>query len=155
VTGASPPGVVFDCVAYLQAVAGPSGPAARLLELLEAGRFALYVSDHVLAEVREVLDRPKVRAKNPAVTDESTAELLARLARLATKVNDIPNVFTLPRDPDDEPYVNLALAAGANYLVTRDKDLLDLMRDPGFRAKHPHLTILNPVALLHVLGPSL
>src|SRR3954451_6207327 len=37
------PGVVFDCVIDLQAVAGPSGPAARLLGLLEAGWFTLYV----------------------------------------------------------------------------------------------------------------
>ena len=147
------PGVVFDCVAYLQAVAGPSGPASRLLRLLEARRFTIYVSDHVLAEIREVLERPKVRAKNPAVTDETTGELLDRLARLATKVSEVPNLYSLPRDPDDEPYVNLALAAGADYLVTRDKDLLDLMYDPDFRASHPHLTILNPVALLQLLTP--
>jgi putative PIN family toxin of toxin-antitoxin system len=147
------PGVVFDCVVYLQAVAGPSGPAARLLGLLEAGRFTLYLSDHVLSEVREVLERPRVRAKNPAVTDETTRELLDRLTLLATKVVDVPSLFSLPRDPDDEPYVNLALAADANYLVTRDKDLLDLMNDPEFRARHPQLTILNPVALLQVLTP--
>jgi putative PIN family toxin of toxin-antitoxin system len=112
------------------------------------------VSDHVLAEVREVLERPRVRAKNPAVTDETTRELLDRLARIATKVADVPSLFSLPRDPDDEPYVNLALAADADYLVTRDRDLLDLMNDPGFRASHPRLIILNPVALLQVLTPT-
>jgi putative PIN family toxin of toxin-antitoxin system len=139
-------------VAYLQAVAGPSGPAARLLDLFEAGRFTLYVSDHVLAEVREVLERPRVRAKNPAITDETTARLLDRLARLATKVVDVPDLFSLPRDPDDEPYINLALAASAGYLLTRDKDLLDLMNDPDFRSRYPRLTILNPVAMLQVLA---
>jgi putative PIN family toxin of toxin-antitoxin system len=154
VSGGGPPRVVFDCVAYLQAVAGPSGPAARLLELVEGGRFILFVSDHVLAEVREVLERPRVRAKNPAVTDETTTELLDRLGRLATKVADVPPLFTLPRDPDDEPYINLALTTNADYLVTRDKDLLDLMSDPAFRASHPQLTILNPVALLRLLTPS-
>ena len=152
-SGESLPGVVFDCVVYLQAVAGPSGPASRLLELLEAGRFTLYVSDDVLSEVREVLGRPKVRAKNPAITDETIRELFDCLARLATKVSDIPSLFSLPRDPDDEPYVNLALAADADYLVTRDLDLLDLMNDSDFRARHPQLTILNPVALLQVLTP--
>lgn len=148
------PGVVLDCVAYLQAVAGPTGPAARLLGLLEAGRFTLYVSDHVLAEVGDVLRRPKVRAKNPAITEETTADLLERLARQATKVADVPSQYSLPRDPDDEPYVNLALAANADYLVTRDNDLLDLMNDATFRAGHPQLTILNPVALLRLLDPS-
>lgn len=149
----SGPGVVLDCVVFLQAVAGPTGPAAQLLGLLEEGRFTLYVSDHVLAEIEEVLKRPKVRAKNRAISDEATAALLERLARLATGVADIPTRFPLPRDPDDEPYVNLALATNADYLVTRDNDLLDLMNDATFRADHPRLTILNPVALLRLLGP--
>jgi putative PIN family toxin of toxin-antitoxin system len=137
---------------YLQAVAGPSGPAARLLtEFLEAGRFTLYVSEHILCEVTEVLERPRVRAKNRNVSDESTRELLDRLGRLAQTVADVPRTFVLPRDPDDEPYVDLALSADAEYLVTRDKDLLDLMQDDHFRARYPRLTILDPVAFLKIL----
>ena len=65
----------------------------------------------------------------------------------------MPSLFSLPRDPDDEPYLNLAIAAGADYLVTWDKDLLDLMQDASFRAQYPRLTILNPVALLQILTP--
>jgi len=141
-------------VIYLQALAGPSGPAARLLtELLEARRFTLYVSDEILGEVREVLERPRVRAKNPTVTDESTRELFDRLARLAQRVTDIPHRFSLARDPDDEPYIDLTLAVNADYLVTRDKDMLDLMQDEGFRTRFPHLQILNPVAFLQALTP--
>ena len=45
----------------------------------------------------------------------------------------------------------LAIAANADYLVTWDKDMLDLMQDEGFRIQYPRLTILNPVALLQVL----
>lgn len=43
--------------------------------------------------------------------------------------------FSYERDPKDEPYVNLALAAGAKYLVTRDKDLLDLMSEGVSQAR--------------------
>ncbi len=50
----SGPGVVINCVAYLQVVAGPTGPAARLLGLLEAGRFTLYgVDSQKVAMIRE------------------------------------------------------------------------------------------------------
>ena len=31
-------------------------------------------------------------------------------------------------DPDDQPFIDLALAAGANWLLTRDKALLALAR---------------------------
>ena len=61
-------------------------------------------------------------------------------------------MFTLDRDPKDEIYVNLAIEAGASYLVSRDKDLLDLMNDPDFRSRFPGLTILDPVAFLKELS---
>jgi predicted nucleic acid-binding protein len=44
-------------------------------------------------------------------------------------INEVPRVFEYPRDPNDEPYINLAIPARAKYLVSRDKDLLDLMSD--------------------------
>jgi putative PIN family toxin of toxin-antitoxin system len=44
----------------------------------------------------------------------------------------VSNDFRYPRDPDDEAVINLAIEAGARYLVSRDKDLLDLMNDRTF-----------------------
>lgn len=40
------------------------------------------------------------------------------------------------------------MAANATFLVSRDKDLLDLMNDPDFRGRFPDLSILDPVAFL-------
>jgi putative PIN family toxin of toxin-antitoxin system len=148
------PGVVFDTMILYQATANLAGPAAELLRQLEAGRFILYVSDEILNEARDVLSRPKLRAKNPRVTDETVQETFDLLDRLAQTVSYVPSLFSLPRDPDDEPYLNLAIAVDADYLVTWDKDLLDLMQAAGFRAQYPRLTILNPVALLRILTPQ-
>jgi uncharacterized protein len=147
------PGVVFDTMILYQATANLTGPAAEFLRQLEAGRFTLYVSDEILDEARDVLGQPKLRDKNPRVTDETVQQTFDLLGRLARTVSKVPSLFSLPRDPDDEPYLNLAIAADADYLVTRDKDLLDLMQDAGFRAQYPRLTILSPVALLRLLMP--
>ena len=38
-----------------------------------------------------------------------------------------PRDLIYQRDEDDEPYINLAIEVGAQFLVSRDKDLLDLM----------------------------
>jgi predicted nucleic acid-binding protein len=64
-----------------------------------------------------------------------------------------PKRFELPRDPDDEPYLNLALEAGAQFLVTRDRDLLDLRRwdtseGRDFQSRFPQLKILDPVTFI-------
>jgi predicted nucleic acid-binding protein len=45
-------------------------------------------------------------------------------------------------------YVNLAIDRSARFVVTRDADLLDLMRDEHFQKSHPGITILDPVAFL-------
>ncbi len=145
------PAVVFDTMILYQATASLTGPAAELLRRLEAGQFILYVSDEILDEARDVLSRPKLRAKNSRVTDETVQETFDLLDRLARTVPGVPSLFSLPRDPDDEPYLNLAITTDVDYLTTWDKDLLDLMQDAGFRAQYPRLTILNPVALLQIL----
>ena len=59
----------------------------------------------------------------------------------------------LPRDPDDEPYLNLALEADAQFLVTRDRDLLDLMRSDtkegrDSQSRFPDLKIVDPVMFM-------
>jgi putative PIN family toxin of toxin-antitoxin system len=111
------------------------------------------VSDAIIEEVRDVLGRPRLRAKNPAITDDSIAEFCGRVEKLAQRIDPVPAVIALARDPDDEPYLNLAISASADYLVTRDNDMLDLKQDAGFRAQHPTLTIIDPVALLPLLNP--
>jgi predicted nucleic acid-binding protein len=73
---------------------------------------------------------------------------LADVRAIAVALKDVPHLFSYPRDPDDEPYVNLAIAAGARYLVSWDNDLLDLMQDEDFLQRLPDLTISNPVPLL-------
>ena len=148
------PKVVFDTMILFQAMAQTTGPAALLFAYLEAGSFTLYVSGETLEEARDVLSRPKLRAKNPRITDEAVQETFDLLAQFSQMVADVPALFSLPRDPDDEPYLNLALAANADYLVTWDKDMLDLMNDETFRKQYPGLTILNPVALLQALAAS-
>jgi uncharacterized protein len=152
------PRAVFDCMTFLQATARPTGPAAACLRLLEAGAITLFVSDDIVREVEDVLSRPKLRRKNPLLTDQAVRQLLDRLAQLATRVESVPLQFPFPRDPKDEPYLNLAIVAGTRYLVSWDNDLLDLMADnpdgAAFRGRFPGLMILTPVAFLRELGQT-
>lgn len=153
------PRAVYDCNTVLQGAARATGPAAACLQLVEAERVRLCLSPEVRAELRDVLLRPKLRRKFPVLTPEWVETVLGRLEERAELFSEVPRVVELPRDPEDEPYLNLAIAAGARYLVTRDRDLLDLMdrsRPEGeaFRARFPDLLILDPVSFLRELaGP--
>jgi putative PIN family toxin of toxin-antitoxin system len=149
----NPPFVVCDCMIFLQAVANENGPAAAVLRLLDQDAISLFVSEPILEEVRDVLSRAEVRARNKGITDARMYALLARLAEKAIAIKNVPEEFHYERDPDDEPYINLALTTRAQYLVTRDTDLLDLMDESteagkDFRFKYPFLRILDPLVFL-------
>lgn len=147
-------GAVFDCMIFLQAAARPGGPAGACLQAVRDGHLELIVSPVVLAEVRDVLARPKTLRKFPTLSAEAADLFVREVAGLSVLVSNVPEVVALDRDPKDEPYINLALASGARYLASRDKDLLDLMDDEDFRRRFPDLTILDPASLLRDIGAA-
>jgi putative PIN family toxin of toxin-antitoxin system len=154
-----PKRVVFDCNTFLQALASPDGPAGKCVQLVIDGKVELYVSPMVLEEFAEVASRPKVIAKLHLTADRAR-EFLEVIEVTATILVGFPEPFVYQRDPDDAHYVNLAATANADVIVTRDKDLLDLM-DPtkpdaaDFHNRFPLLRILDPVSFLGEIGQSL
>ena len=145
--------VVFDCMIFLQATANQESPAATALDLLDAGEIKLYASEPILGEVRKVLNRAEVRAALPQITDVRVEALFRRLDKMAIMIKHVPRVFAFLRDPEDEPYLNLAIAARAAFLVSRDRDLLDLMtghdtESKQFRQRFRSLKIIDPPGLL-------
>ena len=144
--------VVFDCNVFLQALANPVGPAGRCVELAISGKVALYISPHILDEIREVTSQPKLIAKFRLRPDR-VAALLDNLPKAAVMVPSYREVWKYDRDPDDAHYVNLALVANAKLIVSRDRDLLDLMDSSKpeaaeFQKRFPALRILDPVLFL-------
>jgi predicted nucleic acid-binding protein len=54
---------VFDCMIFVQAVTNEARPAFALFQLVDDGKLTLYLSPDILAEIRDVLGRPKLRRK--------------------------------------------------------------------------------------------
>jgi putative PIN family toxin of toxin-antitoxin system len=155
----SKPLVVFDCVTFVQSLIKESGPAVTCLERFEQGRFSLIISPETLAELRQVLSRSHLRQDFPLLTEDKAERLMELLLFKGRLVRKVPKRFEYPRDPHDEPYLNLAIESGAQFLVTRDHDLLDLMRwdmEEGreFQRRFPQLKILDPVTFLKEIEQS-
>lgn len=150
------PRVVFDCMVYLQAATNATGASGECIRRAVLCDIEPCMSLGTIAEIRDVLTRPKIRKKFPALTPEVVNAFLKDVARFAVVLAETPTAFSLPRDPKDEKYINLAVAADARVIVSRDNDLLALMHpdDPAgiaFRAAHPTISILEPVAFLATL----
>jgi putative PIN family toxin of toxin-antitoxin system len=150
---------VFDCNILVQALAFDGGPAAACLRLVEAGEIELLFSKATSAELRRVMAYQEVVAISPNLTPLRIAAFIQRLAFRATLVGRVPSTMDFPRDPADEPYLDLVIAAKADFLVTRDKDLLSLMAGHSdicrrFRRKTRPLRVLNPVSFLRSINKS-
>lgn len=126
------------------------------MNLAERGLVQICVSREVLAEAEDVLNRPEIRAHFPDLSDEIVGAFLKRLQKLSILVRSVPKKFNYPRDEDDEPYINLAVAAGADFIVSRDRDLLDLMTSHAdeckeFRQRFRPLKVIEPAELLKLV----
>ena len=155
-----PAAVVLDCMVFLQALANEESAAARVLDLVDRSEIVLYVSEQTLRELRGVIERAEVRKSLPGINDLRVESLFRRLDKKALRIKLVPKAFEYERDPADEPYLNLAIVAHADFLVTRDRDLLDLMigydrESKDLRQRFRFLRIIEPEELLRELGPDL
>lgn len=117
---------VYDCMMWLMQAARPER-VHESFDLVNRGEVELCVSRDTLAEIHDVLTRAKHIAKFPSLTPQRALEFIQHFATKARFIDPVPDVYQLARDPKDSKYINLALAADATHLVTRDLDLLDLM----------------------------
>ncbi len=73
------PVTVFDCGVFLQGLLSKSGPAVRCLELFENGQIRLVISEEVLAEITDVLSRPKLFRKIKIVNPVEFLQIIEKL----------------------------------------------------------------------------
>ena len=126
--------VVVDTNVLVSALLG-SPAASALIGAFAAGRFRGVLSPALLAELTEVLARPRLRLDAHAVVE--ILELLTVRSQMVSPVVSLESC----RDPKDNMLLECALAGSADVIVTGDTDLLIL---------HPFrgIDILTPTQFL-------
>lgn len=132
--------IVFDTSVLVSAVLLPrSIPRQAFDHALGAG--TILVSEATLAELDEVLRRPKFERYQ---AEDRRREFMAGLVADAELI-EIDQSVAACRDPKDDKFLELALCGRASVIVTGDADLLVL---------HPfrETAILTPQAYLYQQG---
>jgi putative PIN family toxin of toxin-antitoxin system len=114
-----------------------------LLELVRSGELTLVISPALLAELADVISRPKfdsilVRSNT---SRESTLDALRRLAEV---VEAPPLPQPVCRDPDDDEVLAAAIAGQVDLIVSGDNDLLCLKQ-------FQNIPILSPAETLQFI----
>jgi putative PIN family toxin of toxin-antitoxin system len=123
--------VVADTNVVVSAIFWP-GESRECIALWARRRFHLAVSVAVLEEYNEVADR--LARRHGKVNPEPWLQWIERRARV---YEPAPLGHPRSRDPEDDPFLACALACGARFLISKDKDLLALEKPFGIQILHP------------------
>lgn len=127
---------VIDTGVFVSALIRKQGTTGDVLRALRDGRFtAIYTTD-IVVEIIDVLGRAKFRMKYHIEPDDIT--ILVNLIRLRGELVTPTQKVTACRDPKDDKFLEAALVAKADCIVSGDADLL----------------VLNPFDDIPILRPA-
>lgn len=122
--------LVLDTNVWLDWLVFAEPAVVPLRDAVAAGRAAVYIDDACEAELARVLAYDLGRH---SIDASRQAECLAACRRASLRIDAAASdaqraMLPVCRDPDDQKFLEAALAARADVLVTKDQALLELAR---------------------------
>jgi uncharacterized protein len=123
--------IVLDTNVLVSGLLNPDGKPGRVVDLFLAGEITLLVDDRILAEYRAVLPRPKF-----GFDASDIADVIDQITAESVRVMASPLGISLP-DETDVPFLEVALAGGAQILVTGNARHFKLPRGASLAVESP------------------
>jgi uncharacterized protein len=137
------PSAVLDSTILVSAFLTPGGAADAVLQGGMEDRFRCYLAAESIAETTRRLLAPRLQQRY-AYTAADVGVFALTLRASFTVFSALPPLSGIVRDPNDDMILACAVAAAAEYVVTRDLDLLSLGTYAG-------IAIMTPEAFLAFL----
>lgn len=131
---------VIDSNVFISALISSAGKPRQLLICLENSAFTFFYPKQLIAELQNAPTKPRLAAKVTPAQVNRLVDLLERKGVLM-EPEQVPPVS---RDPKDDVFLACAAVSGSDYLVSGDKDLLDLQT-------HGRTQIVRPAEFLSIL----
>ncbi len=128
--------IVLDTNLIVSALLKPDSNPNRIISLVREEKVLLLISDAICFELTRVLFYPKIR--NRLVASDEELERFVQLLRTVAIIT--PGSLSLPllaADPDDTKYLVCAVEGRADYIVSGDHHLTDLVIYKGIRIVTP------------------
>lgn len=133
--------IVLDTNLFVSALLKPDSNPDRIFNLVREEKVLLLISDAICDEITRVLFYPKIR-KRLAASDEELQNFVKLLRTVAIVTPGNLNLPPLVADPDDTKYLICAVEGRADYIVSGDHHLTELVIYQGIRVVTPAEFIL-------------
>ena len=107
--------IVLDTNVLVSGLLTPFGTSGEIVRMVSAGKLFLQYDSRILLEYQEVLCRPRFQFNKDHI--DSLIDFAKKNGQL---VPATPLKHCLP-DPDDEPFLEIAIAGRAERLITGNK----------------------------------
>ena len=107
--------IVLDTNVLVSGLLTPFGSSGEIVRMVFSGELILCIDARILSEYKEVLNRPKFKFDKDKI-----ATLIDFIMQYGQVVSSSPLKRPLP-DPDDEPFLEVAVAGNAKTLITGNK----------------------------------
>ena len=114
--------VVLDANVWVSALLWGGKPAA-IIKAAEDRKVSIVASEEIVGEISQVLNYPKL-AKICQAEGLRHEELIEAVLKSCKFVKVTKKVKVVLEHPADDKFIECALAAGADYIVSGDKHLL-------------------------------
>lgn len=121
--------IVADAHVILRGIRSRYGASGYVVTEMLKGNIAFALSTAIVLEYEDVLNRPGLLGTPPVATRTQVEIILDALCTRATRVSPWFRFRPFLDDPKDDLYVECALTAGADYILTDDKHF----RHPAIR----------------------
>ena len=101
------------------------GKPWRIIETIISGKLTAYATAEIIEEYNQIFDE-MISRKQGRASKDLWVSFLSKL-----HVIDTNSIVRVCRDPDDDKFISCALDAGSVFVISGDKDLLDLERYEG------------------------
>ncbi len=117
---------VIDTNILIRALIKPRGTVGPIIARLGNGDFIIIYSMPTLDELIAKLALPRIHQKYRV--EEFDIEALVALIGARGELVEPTRMIRICRDPDDNMFIEAAIAGHARYVVTGDRDLLTLKK---------------------------
>jgi uncharacterized protein len=130
--------IVFDTNVIVSYFLSPTGTPAYLLAQWEqhTAPFDVIVSEAILTEYAQSLAYPQVISHHKK-SEKQIDEYISLFRKLAILIDPREEVTLIKDDPDDNKFLSCALTGHAEYIVSGDRDLLDVEEYRGIHILTP------------------